>query len=66
MVLNFFNKNFFIDILTQEYPGTDSLTFEIVFLVFLTTIGFVGEYFRAIFNNYITGWYLSICIIRRI
>jgi hypothetical protein len=36
----------------QKYQVNKKFFHPIVFLVFLTTIGFVGEYFRAIFNNY--------------
>jgi hypothetical protein len=36
----------------QKYQVNKKFFHPIVFLVFLTTFGFLGEYFRAIFNNY--------------
>jgi hypothetical protein len=36
----------------QKYQVNKKFFHPIVFLVFFTTFGFLGEYFRAIFNNY--------------
>ena len=48
MIISLINLNLCL----EKYQVNKKFFHPIVFLVFLTTIGFVGEYFRAIFNNY--------------
>jgi hypothetical protein len=50
LIISLINLNFLI----QKYHQNKKSFYVINFIIFIATIGFIGNYFRAIFNNYST------------